>query len=163
MMPQSFPPPSSALPAGDRELIKHSADLMVFARYLQRLPARVKVTVKDTEHGADVYAIYQDGAGELRYQFARLIPDEKGVSTQGSDIYAEIHKAFRAALPASGYLGFRGCGRFAIAPLMHVAKLYERYGRGVFLDGDSKPRPCAAIESQYGWQICNFRTEAPLR
>ena len=162
-MPQNLPQPSADLPAQDSELIEHSADLMLFARYLQRLPARVKVTVKDTEHGADVYAIYQDGAGEFRYQFARLIPDEKGVSTQGGDIYAEIHKAFRAALPASGYLGFRGCGRFAIAPLMHVAKLYERYGRGVFLDGDSKPRPCAAIESQYGWQIRNFRTDAPLR
>ena len=53
-MPQNLPQPSADLPAQDSELIEHSADLMVVARYLQRLPACVRVTVKDTEHGADV-------------------------------------------------------------------------------------------------------------
>jgi hypothetical protein len=66
-------------------------------------------------------------------------------------------------MPTANYIGFRGCGRFPIAPLMQVAISYRRYGRGIFKDGESLPTPCLGIESQYGFEILSFRTNAPLK
>ncbi|MBF5007719.1 hypothetical protein [Diaphorobacter caeni] len=147
----------------ESDLIGHSADLLIFSRYLQRLPARVRVEVSDSDHGADVYAVCWTGSGEFHYAFARLIPDESGFRVGNDEIHAGIHEAFRHAAPASTYIGFRGCGRFPVAPLMQVAKLYERYGRGIFLDGNARPDPCAAMELKYGCRIASFRTNAPLQ
>ena len=147
----------------EAELAAHSADLLVFSRYLENLPARVRIDVKDAEHGADVYAVFWNGAEGFRYKFARFIADEGGFNVKSDEIYTEIHAEFRGAVPASTYIGFRGCGRFAIAPLIQVAKLYERYGRGIFQDGKSKPSSCAEIEKKYGGRVDNFRTSAPLK
>ena len=154
---------ASTPPSIEDELAAHSADLLVFSRYLENLPARVRIDVKDAEHGADVYAVYWNNTGELRYKFARFIADEGGFNVKGDEIYTGIHAAFRDAAPASTYIGFRGCGRFPIAPLIQVAKLYEHYGRGIFQDGNSEPSPCAEIEMKYGRRIDNFRTSAPLQ
>jgi hypothetical protein len=46
---------------------------------------------------------------------------------------------------------------------MQVAISYRRYGRGIFKDGESLPTPCLGIESQYGFEILSFRTNAPLK
>ena len=154
--------PSTSLSIED-DLAAHSADLLVFSRYLEGLPARVRIDVKDAEHGADVYAVYLNDAGGFRYKFARFIADEDGFHVKSDAFYAAIHSAFRDVAPASAYIGFRGCGRFAIAPLMQVAKLYERFGRGIFQDGKSQPSPCAEIEMKYGTTVENFRTDAPLK
>lgn len=153
--------PSTPLLIED-DLAAHSADLLVFSRYLEGLPARVRIDLKDAEHGADVYAVYWTEAGGFRYKFARFIADVDGSNVEGDEIYTGIHSAFRDAAPSSTYIGFRGCGRFPIAPLIQVAKLYERYGRGIFQDGKSKPSSCAEIEMRYGGRIDNFRTSAPL-
>ena len=154
---------SSIPPSTEDDLATHSADLLVFSRYLEGLPARVRIDVKDAEHGADVYAVYWNEAEGFRYKFARFSADEGGINVKGDEIYTGIHAAFRDVASASTYIGFRGCGRFAIAPLIHVAKLYERYGRGIFQDGKSKPSSCAEIEKKYGGRIDNFRTSAPLK
>lgn len=69
--------PSTSLSIED-DLAAHSADLLVFSRYLEGLPARVRIDVKDAEHGADVYAVYLNDAGGFRYKFARFIADEDG-------------------------------------------------------------------------------------
>ena len=154
--------PSTQLSIED-DLATHSADLLVFSRYLENLPARVRIDVKDAEHGADVYAVFWNGAEGFRYKFARFIADEGGFNVKSDELYTGIHAAFRDGDPASRYIGFRGCGRFPIAPLIQVAKLYESYGRGIFQDGKSQPSPCAEIEMKYGSRIDNFRTGAPLK
>ena len=147
----------------EQKLIEHSADLVIFSRYLELLPARIRIDVKVSEHGADAYAIYSNPTGELSYKFARFISDATGFSVKSDEVYAGIHDAFRDAASPLSYIGFRGCGRFPIAPLMQVAKLYKRFGRGLFQDGKSQPSPCVEIEMKYGSKIDNFRTNAPLK
>lgn len=147
----------------EEKLIQHSYDLVVFSRYLENLPPRVTIKLRDTDNNCDVYAVYVDASGHASYKYGQLIPDENGLHTSNNEIYTGIHDAFRLAMPTANYIGFRGCGRFPIAPLMQVAISYQRYGRGIFKDGESLPTPCLDIESQYGLEILSFRTNAPLK
>ena len=145
------------------KLIKHSYDMIVFPRYLELLSPHVQLRIKDKENGCDVYAIYLDETNKFSYKFGQFISNTDGMSTTSTKIYTGIHEAFRSANTLARYIGFRGCGRIPIGPLMHIGFMYTRYGRGIFQDGEILPTPCQIIESQYSERIDGFRTDAPLK
>lgn len=142
-------------------LRKHSYDWYVFGRYLELLTARVKIRIKDVENNCDVQAVYLNTDGTFSYKFGLFLPFEDGLDTSSTEIHHGIHDAFRSADTSSRYIGFRGCGRIPVAPLIQVALMYKKYGYGIFKDRDHLPIPCTVIEAEYGNAIHKFRTEAP--
>ena len=142
-------------------LSRHSFDWLVFSRYLELLPERVQIRLKDVQNSCDVQAVYLNADGSFSYKFALLLPDEAGLDTRTTEIHRGLHDAFRAANPPSRYIGFRSCGRMAVAPLFLVSLLYAKFGHGLFKDGEHLPSPAAAIEAEHGQLIHKVRTDAP--
>ena len=148
--------------ANQKDLLhRHSFDLHVFSRYLELLVARVKVRLKEVEHGCDIQALYLNADGSFSYKFGLLLPDENGLDTTTTEIHYGLHDAFRSANSSSRYIGFRGCGRIPVAPLLHAGLMYSTYGYGIFKDGEHLPGPCALVEAEYGNAIRKVRTDAP--
>lgn len=144
-------------------LRRHSYDWYVFSRYLELQPARVKVRLKDVENSCDVQAVYLNTDGTFSYKFGLFLPDEHGLDTTSAEIHDGIHDVFRSAEQSSRYIGFRGCGRIPVGPLIQVSLMYSKYGYGIFKDGDHLPTPCTDIEAEYGNAVHKFRTDATAR
>lgn len=142
-------------------LRQHSFDWHVFGRYLDLLVARVRIRLKDVENGCDIQAVYLNSDGTFSYKFGLFLPDDNGWDTASTEIHYGIHDVFRSANNTSRYIGFRGCGRLPVAPLIHAALMYSTYGHGIFKDGEHLPSPCAIVEATYGNSIQKFRTDAP--
>lgn len=159
MMPNSLRTDGEALDRTDM-LRRHSYDWYVFGRYLELQSARVKVHLKEVENNCDVQAVYLNTDGTFSYRFGLFLPDEHGLDTTGTEIHDGIHDVFRSAERSSRYIGFRGCGRIPVGPLIQVGLMYSKYGYGIFKDGDHLPIPCTAIEAEHGNAIRKFRTDA---
>ena len=122
-------------------LRRHSYDLILFPRYLECLRApRVRIKVKDNHRGPlDLVAIYEDAELLECCKYAFLIADEEGVLTDSDDLYRAVHAAFSEQAEGRKYIGFRRYGRPPASPLIGVAMGYQKYGRGIYLDGDMLP------------------------
>ena len=147
----------------ESQLMKHSYDLIIFPKYLSLLSPHISINIKEEMNDCDIYGIYITQDNNLNYKFARFLADKNGIATNSKEIYQAIHQIFKTGELPGKYMGFRGCGRFPISPLIQVGFFYQKFGRGIFKDGDSLPTPCSKIESDYGIQIPSFRTTAPLR
>lgn len=134
----------------EQQLQTHSYDLLLFPLYLQRnMAPRVRVeVVSDSKAAPDLMALYDD-EGQEQTRFAFLRPDEAGVQTDSDALYAAVHAAFVAALPQARYLGFTRHGRPPVAPLFALALMYRRYGRGLYLDGATRPVPWPRLTAGY--------------
>ena len=131
-------------------LQRHSFDLLLFPRYLQRnVPAHVRIeVVEDASRSPQLMALFHD-RGEQATRFALLHADEDGVATDSDAFFHEVHAAFAAAAGPSRYLGFPRFGPPPYAPLFALALLYRRYGRGLYLPGDVLPTPWPGLQAGY--------------
>ena len=144
----------------EEELIRHSFDLLLFPRYLERnMAERVSVVVRsNSKKDPDLMALYKDAQSKEHHLYAHLKADEQGVLTDSDDLYRAIHAAFEAhvdvvcdkeGVSEARYIGFTRCGRPPYAPLFALAILYQKYGKGLYKAGDMLPTPWPSLMPSY--------------
>lgn len=138
-------------PFNEEDRYRHSFDLTLFPRYLERVPPRVRIVVskRQLQHPS-LLGLYEQEDEATSSQVAFLLADPQGVETDSDAFYGAVHAAFAAQAGAGRYVGFTRHGRPPYAPLFALALLYKKYGRGLYLDGDFLPTPWPALTFSYG-------------
>ena len=122
----------------------HSFDLTAFPLVLAREVApRVKIRMQSRfDADSKLRGLFKSSDGTVRWlHYAALDADEAGILTDSDEFYYSVHAAFHEHSGDSSYIGFAHAVIPPFSPLMVLGIMYNTYGRGIFPNGELRPRP----------------------
>ncbi|CAE6801633.1 hypothetical protein [Paraburkholderia domus] len=139
----------------EENLRRHSFDLVHFPTYLERkAPARIRIEITtDCHDNSDLMGWFEDDQHTRRCKYASLVADDSGCLTDSDDFYRTVHDAFGAHADALTYIVFTRCGPPVYAPLFALVLLYQKYGRGLYMNGEMLPTPCSELTVSYTFAL----------
>jgi hypothetical protein len=137
------------------KLRRHSFDLVHFPMYLERkVPPRVRIETTTNYHdNSDLKGWFYDDQNAHRWKYASLVADDSGCVTNSDDFYRMVHDSFGEHTDGLTYIGFTRCGPPVYAPLFALALLYQKYGRGLYMNGEMLPTPWPESSVSYTFTL----------